>query len=68
QLMVITNLKVMLLTPNIISITLEIREECLLSFFDSHQVTTVLIDAGVLIGTYESFLEIEGLTMIFPSG
>ena len=66
HLTVIPNLEILPLTPDIVLLAIELREEYQLSFFDSHHVATALIEDGILIGTDKAFEEIEGLTMIYP--
>jgi predicted nucleic acid-binding protein len=54
------------LTPEVILLSISLRQDYNLSFFDSHHVSTSLQGDGILISTDKAFRSIKGLDLTNP--
>ena len=66
NLLAITGLNPVPLTPEIIILAISLRQDYNLSFFDSHHVSASLQGDGILISTDKAFRSIKGLDLMNP--
>ncbi|MFX1284772.1 MAG: type II toxin-antitoxin system VapC family toxin [Promethearchaeota archaeon] len=66
NLVAIPNITSLALTPKTILLSITLREEYNLSFFDSHHAATALENDGKIISTDQQFTKVSNLELIDP--
>ncbi len=66
NLIAIPNIKTIALTPKTILLSITLREEYNLSFFDSHHAATAIENDGIIISTDQQYNRVSNLELLDP--